>query len=67
MHDGAYLAVNGDVLTTVYQAVRGAVDVYVANADNYTVVETSDYGCVPKLYVDIHVGQWDRPYRVTAA
>lgn len=38
-----------------------------ANTDNYTVVESIDYGNVPKFYVNIQVGQWDRPYRVTTA
>lgn len=38
-----------------------------AAAGNYTVVEDSDYGSIPKFYVEIHVGRWDRPYRVVSA
>lgn len=36
----------------------------IAKDGNYTLYESSDYGSVPKFYVDIHVGSWDRPYQV---
>lgn len=34
----------------------------IANKGNGTLVEDSDYGTVPKFYVDIEIGKWDRPH-----
>jgi hypothetical protein len=34
-----------------------------ATKDQYELVNDADYGSVPNFYVDINVGDWDRPYK----
>jgi hypothetical protein len=34
-----------------------------ATKDQYVLVEDGDYGSVPNFYVNIHVGDWDKPYK----
>jgi hypothetical protein len=36
--------------------------VKIMNSGNYTVVEDSDYGSIPKFYINLQVGDWNRPY-----
>jgi len=36
----------------------------IINKGNYTITEDGDYGSIPKFYVDISVGSWDKPYEV---
>ena len=38
----------------------------IAADGNRILYECSDYGYIPKFYVDIHVGAWDQPYQLTA-
>ena len=54
-------AVSTEAATVFVKAKR------IASAGNYTVVEDSDYGSVPRFYVSINVGRWDTPYRVVSA
>jgi len=44
-----------DFLQKIYDCV---------NTGNYTVVEDGDYGSIPKFYVDINIGTWDKPYKI---
>lgn len=37
----------------------------IANAGNRIVSEDGDYGSIPKFYVDIEIGKWDRPHVAT--
>lgn len=39
--------------------------VKIVNHGNCTVVEDGDYGSIPRFYIDINVGDWQRPYEVT--
>ena len=34
-----------------------------ARKDQYIMVEDGDYGSVPNYYVNLHIGDWDRPYK----
>ncbi len=34
----------------------------IANAGNRIVSEDGDYGSIPKFYVDIEIGKWDKPH-----
>lgn len=36
----------------------------IANFGNGVFVEDSDYGTVPDFYVNISIGQWDKPFKV---
>jgi hypothetical protein len=36
----------------------------IANSKNYTVTEDADYGSVPKFYVNITIGKWNKPYLI---
>jgi hypothetical protein len=42
------------------------LDIYnIANRNNGTEVIDGDYGLIPCFYVNISIGQWDKPYIVT--
>ncbi len=34
----------------------------IANAGNRIVSEDGDYGSIPKFYLDIQIGKWDKPH-----
>ena len=34
----------------------------IANEGNYIVTNDSDYGNIPKFYVGIEIGKWDKPH-----
>ena len=36
----------------------------IANFGNYTESVDGDYGYIPSFYVNIDIGDWDRPYKV---
>lgn len=38
----------------------------IAEGKNYTVTQDADYGAVPKFYVTIEIGQWNKPYKQLA-
>jgi hypothetical protein len=38
----------------------------IVNEGNYTVTEDSDYGSIPKFYVELSIGKWNKPYKCTA-
>ena len=42
-----------DILLKIYS---------IANKGNGTLVEDGDYGMVPNFYVNIAIGQWNKPY-----
>lgn len=35
------------------------------NEDNGTLVHDADYGTVPKFYISICIGDWDKPFKYT--
>ena len=35
----------------------------IVNNDNHTLYYDSDYGNIPKYYISIHVGRWDKPHK----
>lgn len=37
----------------------------IINSGNGTEVEDGDYGTVPKFYISIMVGKWDKPFKVS--
>ena len=42
-----------DVLLKIYN---------IADSNNGVETEDADYGTVPKFYIDISIGNWDKPY-----
>ena len=36
----------------------------IINNGNYTVCQDSDYGAIPSFYIDIKIGDWDKPFIV---
>lgn len=47
--------VKREIMATIYNIANKGVKIY----------ETGDYGNQPSHYVDISIGQWDRPFKMT--
>lgn len=46
------------------EAKEALLKIYqILNGRNYTVVEDGDYGAVPSFYVNMKIGDWDKPFK----
>lgn len=67
---GTYLTINHfwlrhnweDKNPTAYQFLQRVTDIM--NTGNGVLVEDSDYGTVPLYYINLKIGDWDRPYEL---